>query len=114
MPYKRRLRLLWIAVDHPQWAREAWEFAAPLSVYHIEHRGAASAHVSEWPDLIVTLDDAARDTLPPLPARVQVRHLDLAGTADPAARRALIEVRVSGILGGLRLLDRMSDDPDPP
>lgn len=107
MPYKRRLRLLWIAVDHPQWAREACEFAAPLSADRIEHRGAASAHPSEWPDLIVTLDDAARDTLPPLPTRVQVRHLDLAGAADPAARRALVEARVSGILGGLRLLDRL-------
>lgn len=112
MPYKRSLRLLWVAFDHAQWAREACAGAAQLSSGRIAHRAADSAlepEALQWADLILTVDRAARDGLPPLPSRVQLRHLDLEAAADSGARQALVEARVAGILGGLRLLERGGD-----
>jgi hypothetical protein len=107
MPYTRRLHLVWAAFDHPGWAREACEAALPISDGRIEHRHADGPNGLDRADLVITLDAAARAGLPPLPSRVQVRHLDLELAADAAARRTLVATRVAGILGGLRLLDRL-------
>lgn len=113
MPYKRPLRLLWAAFDHPDWEREACDAALPASGGRIEHRAATGAQAWDWADLVLTLDEAARKGLPLLPPRIQVRHLDLDGAADGAARRALVEGRVAGIVGGLHVLERSGSVDDP-
>lgn len=112
MAYKRSLRLLWLAVDHGQWAREACTQAAAMGGPRIQHRASATADTGDalrWADLILTLDSAARARLPPLPPRVQTRHLDLETCVDAADRAAAVRQRVEGVLGGLRLLDRLGD-----
>jgi len=108
MPYKRRLRLLLVASTHPEWAEEARAIATKIGAARIEPRAAARVSVDkeEWADLVLTVDAAARDELPDLPHRVQVRHLDLTRATDPHARRQVIEEHLRGILGGLRLMAR--------
>lgn len=108
MPFKRRLRLLFVASEHEAWTRDAVGVAQRIGATRLEAR-AAMLHAPaafDWADLILTLDAAARDGLPALPVRVQVRHLDLAGAADAQERDVLVESRIQGILGGLKLLAR--------
>jgi len=106
MPFKRRLRLALVALDHPEWAQEAVDLADASAGERIEPRAASPAEtgILEWADLVLTLEDCAARALPALPARVQVRHLDLAGNAE--ARAAQIAERLRGIVGGLKLLAR--------
>jgi hypothetical protein len=106
MPFKRRLRLVFVALDHPEWAQEAVDLAEHSAWTWIRARAASPAEtgILEWADLVLTLEDRAARALPALPARVQVRHLDLAGNAE--ARAAQIAERLRGIVGGLKLLGR--------
>ena len=106
MPFKRRLRLVFAALDHPDWAQEAVRLAAAGAGERIEPRAASPTEVGilEWADLVLTLEDCAARALPALPSRVQVRHLDLAGNAEERAVR--IAERLRGIVGGLNLLAR--------
>jgi hypothetical protein len=106
MPFKRRLRLVFVALDHPDWAREAVRLAEASVGERIEPRAASPAEngILEWADLVLALEDSAARALPALPARVQVRHLDLAGNAGE--RAAQIAERLRGIVGGLNLLAR--------
>jgi hypothetical protein len=110
MPFKRRLRLVFAALDHPDWAQEAVRLAEAGAGERIEPRAAspAEAAVLEWADLVLTLEDSAARALPALPARVQVRHLDLAGNAE--ARAAQIVPRLRSIVSGLELLARSERD----
>ena len=106
MPFKRRLRLVFVAIDHPDWAQEAVRLAETGAGERIEPRAASPAEtgILEWADLVLTLEDCAARALPALPARVQLRHLDLSGNAEERAVR--IVERLSGIVGGLDLLAR--------
>jgi hypothetical protein len=106
MPFKRRLRLAFAALDHPHWAQEAVRLAEAGAGERIEPRAASPAEtgILEWADLVLTLEDSAARALPTLPSRVQVRHLGLAGDAE--ARAAQIAERLRGIVGGLNLLAR--------
>lgn len=112
MPYKRRLHLLLLAPAHPEWAVDARVIAAEIGTDRIEARAAAKLGTNEanWADLVLTLEAAARDQLPELPPRVQVRNLDLARTTDAPARQAVLEERLRGILGGLRMMERGGSD----
>jgi len=113
VPYKRRLRLLLVASVHPEWAEEARAAAARIGADHIEPRAVPEVGLSEteWADLILTLEPAARDALPRLPPRIRVRHLELPPASDSPAREDVIEEHLRGILGGLRLMAR-SDEID--
>lgn len=107
MPFKRRLRLVFAALEKPAWAEEAVRLAGESAGERIEARtaGPAEVQILESADLVLTLEASAAAALPKLPSRVQVRHLDLATAADAGARAALIAARLRGILGGMDLLD---------
>jgi hypothetical protein len=106
MPFKRRLRLVFVALDHPDWAQEAVDLTEDTVWERIKARAASPAEtgVLEWADLVLALEDSAARALPALPSRVQVRHLDLAGNAG--GRAVQIVQRLSSIVGGLELLAR--------
>ncbi|MHB1950520.1 MAG: hypothetical protein ACYCQK_03500, partial [Acidiferrobacteraceae bacterium] len=60
-----------------------------------------------WADLCVILDGSPE---PPLRSGLAVRHWSPTGTpVDANAYRAFLEDRISGILGGLRMIDRPDD-----
>jgi hypothetical protein len=110
MPFKRRLRLTFAALDHPEWAQEAAGLAEARAGERIEARAATpdERDVLAWADLVLTLEDSAARALPALPSRVQVRHLDLAGNAG--VRAVQIVQRLSSIVSGLELLTRSERD----
>jgi hypothetical protein len=112
VPYKRRLRLLLVAPVHPEWAEEARSTAARIGANHIEPRAVprVGRRETEWADLILTLEPAARDALPSLPPRIQVRHVEFPPATDAPARQDVIEEHLRGILGGLRLMARSDED----
>lgn len=58
-----------------------------------------------WTDLLLTLDAPSRAALPPLPTRINVRHLALDGLGEDDAREAL-RARLEGVAGGLTMLER--------
>ena len=107
MPFKRRLRLLFVSRD-PALAQLGVALTRQLAPERIEPRSApdSAAIDAAWPDLVLTLDEAAAQALPRLPARVQVRHLALVGTSDGGTRRSALEARLRSIVGGLDLLAR--------
>lgn len=110
MPFKRRLRLVFAALDHPDWAQEAVDLAEHCAWTWIKACAASPAEtgVLERADLVLTLEDSAARALPALPSRVQVRHLGLSGNAG--VRAVQIVQRLSSIVSGLELLARSEGD----
>jgi hypothetical protein len=107
MPYKRSLRLAFVATQ-AAWAQEAAAIAGRLGDGMIDARAArpGDGDACLSADLVLTLDAAARAALPALPARVRHRHLGLEAAPDAAQRAERIARRVEGILGGLRMMAR--------
>jgi len=86
---------------------------AEAGIILADHRSPLTADLLRWADLVVTLDAAARDRCPPLPSGVQHRHYPFAIPADglPSYRalREQIRVRVAGMIGGMKMLQRDSE-----
>lgn len=104
MPYKRPARVLFVATDTA--AADIGARAARLGAGWIEPRAALAppqATALAWADLVVSLDQDARDTLPPLPPTARHVHW-------PPASATEREQRIRGMLGGLRLLSRIEED----
>ncbi len=60
-------------------------------------------------DLVVTLGTQAGNSWPSLPRGMHQRHFEL-GAAQGAAMAGEIRELVSGIIGGLRMLERSGDE----
>lgn len=124
--YKRALRIVFLG--EPRAASAAAACAARLGEGRIEGRArvpsgqvvAASAGQADtaelaaedlaWADLCVSLDPAV--TLPTARSGLAVRYWTGApAMTDDAAYAAFLGTHVAGILGGLRLLDRLDESP---
>jgi hypothetical protein len=108
MPFKRRLRLAFAALDHPAWCEEALDAARAAAPGLIDPAAHAESGAAAPPDLILLLDRDCPAAIGTVPAAVRVRSCDLRVCADAAARRAALTACIEGIAGGLRLLDRQA------
>ncbi len=102
MPYKRRARVVFLGT--PEQVALACEAAAREGADWIQ-TGEPEKAVYGWADLVVTLDQSARESLPPLPATTRHKHWPVACKDD-------ISRRVRGMIGGLRLLSRLDASSD--
>ena len=100
MGYKRRARVLFLGP--PALSAAALEAALELGAEWLEP-STAEPPASGWADLVVTLDPVSLDLLPALPATTRHKHWDVA--TPPAVRE-----RVAGMIGGMRLLARMTEN----
>jgi hypothetical protein len=98
--YTRRARVLFLGP--PELAATAAESALELGPEWLEP-STAEAPASGWADLVITLDRASHDSLPVLAATTRHKHWN-ADTRDEVRKR------VAGMVGGMRLLARLSED----
>ena len=104
--YKRRVRILFWHPTDPAKARYAATLAEALGADWLEARTDEPDHA--WPDLLVVLDC---HTAPDIPraTHTQCKYWPLAqGSWEDAVR-----ARITGVIGGLRLLARMDQSPAP-
>lgn len=99
MGYKRPARVLFIG--RPQLTAAAMQAAHELGARWLEP-STTEAPACGWADLVITLGSCARDEAPPLPPTTRHKHWDV---ETPIAVRQ----RVEGMVGGMRMLHRMSD-----
>lgn len=133
MPYKRKVRILFLAYGDAYRARLAATLALRLGASLLEARACmlaparmrlspqaldqASLAVQEvnsldeallqWADLVICLDRQSDAECPALPASVQKRCYPYAAPHDAASLAALkraLEQRIAGIIGGIKML----------
>lgn len=101
MPYKRKARVLFLDGGSGLAGRAA-AIAGEVGGPWLEGKAASlplDAALSEWVDLVVTLDAEAERGCPPLPAHVQRRHY-------PVGDEVALRKRVEGMVGGMRMMGR--------
>lgn len=99
MAYKRRAHVLFLGP--PELAAVAVDTALELGAEWVEP-STAEPPSSGWADLVVTLDPVSRDLLPALAATTRHKHW----TVDTPAQ---VREQVTGMIGGMRLLARLSE-----
>ncbi len=133
MPYKRKVRLLFIGHGDPCRARLAAAIALRLGQAFLEARAMTVAGVQtldlheadetdrpdvnetakldkaalHWADLVVCLDAQSDALCADLPATAQKRCYPYAAPSDAASLAALslaLERRIKGIIGGIKML----------
>lgn len=127
MGYKRRARVVFLSGLHPAPANLAAHYAQKLGSEWLEARAAVLPEVAgdvpvlddtmlAWADLLVTLDAAACAAKPALRAGMQHRHYPfepIPPASDKAAWQALaaqVRVRIEGMIGGMRLMQKAANE----
>ncbi|WP_298169728.1 hypothetical protein [Acidithiobacillus sp.] len=104
--YKRRVRILFWHPTDPAKARYAATLAEALGADWLEARMDEPDHA--WPDLLIALDCRTAPDIPRA-THTQCKYWPLAQGSWKDAVRA----RITGVIGGLRLLARMDQSPAP-
>lgn len=98
---KRKARIVFFSQQQPEMAHAAQQLLNELNSPNCEarsgHNESALTSLSQWADTIIFINDAARAT----PATSKIWSV---------ATQADLETQIAGLLGGLKLLQRLADD----
>jgi len=111
--YKRAARVLFIGVSGDSRTDLAVRLLGEIGAGWMEGRGAdldrLDADQLAWADLVIPLDRQTRESCPPLPPTARLKVWDLP-ELPPKETEAEIRRRLTGMLGGLRMLSRVDGE----
>lgn len=122
--YKRKAQVVFLDRTGKAAAPLAAKLAGELGADWLEARAAAlepastvaplDEAVKHWADLLVHFDEATGEAAKPLPPTTRLKYWPLKADPETDSAQLLEELRqrVNGMIGGMRMLSRLSPDED--